>query len=229
MLARLLGSSGGGAVYVVSFERFDAINLTIGSSITEATMIVKYVNATDPITHLAKSWNTMNITFDGTKNLFKSGMIHWQPPKDWKIAAYSNGLGCSYGCGQFFGNQLLSQGGVGYAIQIQYIGPSPGPTLNELTQRRWIRYGNINGSLQIVPGWDSRNDRNQDGYVDEVELATLVNPKATARMKQESRVFTLGMYNIYLIVYVYHSLQIRIRIKYVYISEAALFNKKLLC
>ena len=44
----------------------------------------------------------------------------------------------------------------------------------------------------VVPGWDPRNDRDGDGYVDDSEHSSLVNPSATARMRQEARAFTLG-------------------------------------
>ena len=38
-----------------------------------------------------------------------------------------------------------------------------------------------------VPGWDAQNDRNGDGYVDDSEYASLINPSAHARRKMESR------------------------------------------
>lgn len=44
----------------------------------------------------------------------------------------------------------------------------------------------------VVPGWDPVNDRDGDGYVDDNELASLVNPAATARIRHESRAFTIG-------------------------------------
>ncbi|MCS7201067.1 MAG: hypothetical protein NZ822_02895 [Patescibacteria group bacterium] len=39
----------------------------------------------------------------------------------------------------------------------------------------------------LIRGWDSRNDRNGDGWVDDNEFANLVNPKATARFRHQSR------------------------------------------
>jgi uncharacterized repeat protein (TIGR01451 family) len=45
----------------------------------------------------------------------------------------------------------------------------------------------ITGPTVKVPGWDPANDRNGDGYVDDVEFGNLVNPLATARFKWESR------------------------------------------
>ncbi len=41
---------------------------------------------------------------------------------------------------------------------------------------------------RTCPGWDSRNDRNGDGRVDDAEFAKLVNPKAQAREPREARI-----------------------------------------
>ncbi|MBT3379173.1 MAG: hypothetical protein HN742_13495 [Lentisphaerae bacterium] len=41
---------------------------------------------------------------------------------------------------------------------------------------------------RICPGWDPRNDRNGDASLDDAEFANLVNPKATARRPQQSRI-----------------------------------------
>ncbi|MCS6956165.1 MAG: hypothetical protein NZM44_07415, partial [Candidatus Calescibacterium sp.] len=46
----------------------------------------------------------------------------------------------------------------------------------------------ITGPTVRILGWDPANDRNGDGYVDDDEFANLVNPKATARFRWESRV-----------------------------------------
>ncbi|GIV18158.1 MAG: hypothetical protein KatS3mg022_3593 [Armatimonadota bacterium] len=39
-----------------------------------------------------------------------------------------------------------------------------------------------------IPGWDSANDRDGNGYVDDQEFTNLVNPRATARLRWHSRV-----------------------------------------
>lgn len=46
----------------------------------------------------------------------------------------------------------------------------------------------ITGPTLKIRGWDARNDRNGDGYVDDSEFANLVNPNATARMRWQARV-----------------------------------------
>jgi len=43
-----------------------------------------------------------------------------------------------------------------------------------------------------IRGWDPANDRNGDGFVDDAEFASLVNPNATARMRHYSRVIFIG-------------------------------------
>ena len=206
--------AGGGMVYVMSFEKFDEIQLNLDSSKVPGTgsLVVEYVSATylsdystanptakQPVsisTLQAKTWSRLAVV-DTTVNLTTSGAIRWKPPVDWQIAAYADGSGLSYGGGQFFGNGLLSQGGVAYAVRLRWKPSSAStstvsPTLNELKIRRFIRYSNPSGSLQIVPGWDAANDINQDGYVDDQEYANLQNPKATARMRHESRAYTIG-------------------------------------
>ena len=46
---------------------------------------------------------------------------------------------------------------------------------------------NLEREARVIPGWDPRNDRNGDGRVDDEESANLVNPKATARTRKQSR------------------------------------------
>ncbi len=207
--------AGGGMVYVMSFEKFDQIELTLDSTNITGTgsLVMEYVSATVLSSYSAsnpnskqqvsiatlqvKSWSKLAIVLDTTMNLTTSGTIRWKPPTDWQIATYADGTGRSYGGGQFFGNSLLSKGGVAFAIRMKWTPPSTStstesPVLNELKTRRFIRYSNPSGSLQVVPGWDPENDINQDGYVDDQEFANLKNPKATARMRHESRAFTIG-------------------------------------
>lgn len=67
------------------------------------------------------------------------------------------------------------------------------PLLTDVKCRRWIRElipGNA--TVQVVPGWDSANDANSDGYVDHNERMNLVNPMATARFRHEARATPLG-------------------------------------
>ena len=41
---------------------------------------------------------------------------------------------------------------------------------------------------RACPGWDPKNDRDGDGKVDDAELASLVNPKASAREAKQARI-----------------------------------------
>lgn len=58
------------------------------------------------------------------------------------------------------------------------------------TRYPWLglEYDSARGNYKVhVPGWDPANDRDGDGYVNDTEFATLVNPNATARRKAHSR------------------------------------------
>ena len=220
-------SSGGGATFVASFEKFDSISLTIGAAATSSGyMIVEYVSGySNPARRQATSmcttcWSRLPLLEDTTANLTFVGVgtIRWKPPANWKIATLNDGTGRSYGGGQFFGNALLSKGGIVYAIRIRWVPTSTpvgnGPLLDRLLQRQWVVFSVPDGTRQgrmltemhaeylaltiavlwfaVVPGWDANNDRNGDGYVDDTEFASLANPSATARMRHEARAFTIG-------------------------------------
>jgi len=54
----------------------------------------------------------------------------------------------------------------------------------------WLRteYDPVAKNYKVyVPGWDPANDRNGDGYIDDEEFASLLNPNATARRKMYAR------------------------------------------
>jgi hypothetical protein len=89
---------------------------------------------------------TANLTYVG------EGTIRWKPPANWLIATMNDGPGRSYGGGQFFGNTLVSQGGVVYAIRIRWVSTSSpagdGPLLNNLSQRKWVLFSSVDGTRQ---------------------------------------------------------------------------------
>lgn len=190
-----------GAVYAVSFEKFDSLEITIGTPVASGHIVVEYVTSYN-VRHrrqasVSSCWSKLKIDQDTTLNLTQSGVIRWKPPTNWLIATLNDGSGRSYGGGFFGGNGLMSQGGVGYAVRIRWIdgqgGTSKGPILNNLLQRQWIVFTPPgDGTRQMVPGWDPANDVNSDGYVDDSEFSSLRNPRATARMRYESRAYTLG-------------------------------------
>lgn len=152
-------SSGGGAAFVASFEKFDSITLTIGATSNKAGYIaVEYVSSYAKISRREASsmcstcWTRMQLLEDSTKNLsfVGTGTIRWKPPTNWLIATLNDGTGRSYGGGQFFGNPLVSVGGVVYAVRIRWISSagSTGPRLDNLTQRQWIRFSVPDGTKQ---------------------------------------------------------------------------------
>ena len=155
-------TAGGGATFVASFERFDSITLTIGAAASiPGHMVVEYVSSYSNVhrreaTSMCSScWSRMPLLEDSTSNLSYVGVgtIRWKPPSNWLIATLNDGSGVSYGGGQFFGNSLLSKGGVVYAIRIRWVStsssaPGLGPLLNDLTQRQWIVFSAPDGTKQ---------------------------------------------------------------------------------
>ena len=154
-------SSGGGATFVASFEKFDSITLTIGAAATSAGyMVVEYVSGySNTVRRQATSmcstcWSRLSLLEDSTANLTYVGVgtIRWKPPTNWLIATLNDGTGRSYGGGQFFGNPLVSQGGVVYAIRIRWVPTSTpvgdGPLLNCLLQRKWVLFSTSDGTRQ---------------------------------------------------------------------------------
>lgn len=152
-------SASGGAAFVASFERFDAIDVTIGAqAVNGGFMVVEYISSyaapsrREASALCSSCWSRLPLLEDTTYNLsyVGTGRIRWKPPLDWKIATLNDGTGRSYGGGQFFGNPLVSKGGVVYAIRIRWVSTTPGkgPLLNNLAQRMWIVFTKPDGTRQ---------------------------------------------------------------------------------
>lgn len=189
-------SKSGGAVFLLSFEKFYSITLSIDSTkvvCSYCTLMVEYVSSVTLPRRRASEWSVLNTVVDRTNGLRQSGAISWIPPTNWQIATLSDGSGVSYGGGQFFGNSLMSNGGVAYAVRLTWRnGTGLGPILNDVKMNQWIIVNKNQTKNQTIPGWDAANDRNGDGYIDDFEYKSLINPSATARMRHESRVIPLG-------------------------------------
>ena len=189
----------GGAVHVYLSEKFDSVEFVLPSAQPgDGHIVVEYPNAVTTSAHgvqrFVASWAAIPGVVDGTSGMTTSGSVRWVPPADWALAATSDGSGLSWGGYQFFANDLLKKGGLAYVVRIRWVGTTPagGPEVTDIHLRRWIV--NVNGvSTHLrVPGWDPANDQNSDGYVDDAEFATLVNPQATARFLYEARAVPVG-------------------------------------
>jgi hypothetical protein len=92
-------------------------------------------------------------------------------------------------------NDPINDGGGIYCIRIRPQNYTQRPILSYVRTRAWITLdasGPYAGKVRI-PGWDPANDVNGDGYVDDTEFASLVNPLATARFRHEARVAPIGV------------------------------------
>ena len=198
--------SGEGYFYVMQFEKFDGMSFELDAEDYNEELVqtnlsileVEYVAETSTSRIEASKWKKLNLTIDKTSNLCNSGKIHFNPPSDWKLATFSDGGGKTYGSGQFFGNALMKNGGIAYAIRMRLSNlvdsTSKGPILNKASINPWIRVNSIDLYNQTIPGWNSKNDKNGDGYVDDDEFSNLVDSNATARMIHESRALRLGKF-----------------------------------
>lgn len=182
----------GGALFVLLSQPFDEISIELSQGAQNGTLLVEYPSAVDAA-GLVTAWSELNVT-DGTANLAQSGTLRWAPPEDWKWAALHDGTGASYGHGQFFGQPLLAAGGRAYALRISWVGGSgTAPRLDNVTLRNWMPEVEAGDpARRIVPGWDSANDADGNGYVDDTEFAQRPNLNASARMQWESRAVPLG-------------------------------------
>ncbi len=117
--------------------------------------------------------------------------MKWRPPSDWVRAATYDP---SIGIGQFFGNQLLKEGHKTYIVKFCRVNADVNdrPTVQNMMTKEFYPLISEADITYQIRGWDSRNDRNSDGYVDDTEFSNLVNPTASARFRYESRVAPLG-------------------------------------
>ena len=124
-------------------------------------------------------WSALPSPTDGTHGLTQSGTISWSAPTDWKL-----------------GKVNLGKAPKRYWIRIRVTSAPTTPAVlaRVSTGERSLLNQEIYASRYrlVIPGWDERNDRNGDGYVDDSEHATLVNPRATARWASQSRVIRAG-------------------------------------
>ncbi|MGJ8671158.1 MAG: hypothetical protein ACSHXK_16865 [Oceanococcus sp.] len=179
-----------GALYVLLFERFDELSLDLSALASAGQLKVEYPSEVDAQGGVVR-WSEVAIA-DGSNGLTKSGVVSWQPPQDWQLAALHDGSGASFGGGPFFAQELLRDQGRMYAVRLHWSPAqnSAAPRLANVQLRDWMPMAGP--GVRKIPGWDPRNDLNSDGYVDAQERGVAVNSAATARFRYESRAVPLG-------------------------------------
>ncbi|MCS6831401.1 MAG: hypothetical protein NZ749_12270, partial [bacterium] len=122
------------------------------------------------------AWVALSGVSDGTNGLGQSGNISWSPPSDWALRRIDDLFGRS---GRAYWIRIRATSAPTQFPEVASVAFA-GSTLNP--QFVWGSRYTI-----TIPGWDSANDRNGDGYVDDTEFGNLANPNATARRRWHSR------------------------------------------
>jgi len=178
------GLSQGGAFYLVNPEKFAEATLTFATGGTHGTITVQYASAVGSNLQITQ-WTTLALNSDSTSNFSHSGRISWIPPANWVwgFDTVPKGIAHPYG-------HWLKITGTGYTQR---------PLLTNLYTRAWFHLAAtyfLGGRMNtMLPpnfyiknlGWDSINDLNHDGYLEDNEYNHLVDPNATARFRYESR------------------------------------------
>ena len=144
------GQASGGSLFVLSFERFDALQLALNSTRCAGDFIVEYVSAVDNTRRFATQWTPVELIDDyfetsasatsrvpgnaseiarqesldhpySKVDLPQYRVLRWKPPVDWYIATLNDGTGVTYGGGQYFGNtDLTAKSGLVFAVRISW-------------------------------------------------------------------------------------------------------------
>ncbi len=186
------GSEKGGCVFIYMPEKFDQVEFMLKSTATTGRLLVKYPSGIDADTGVVNQWNTSDSgMMDGTNGLKISGVISWQPASDWvKAATYDP----NNKTGQFFGNKYIKEGKKFYIVKICRVDEdiNDQPVVQDIMIKDFMPYINKANQKRLIRGWDLKNDKNSDGYIDAAEFKSRVNTTASARFRYESRVTPLG-------------------------------------
>ncbi len=174
----------GGAFYLVNPDKFGEATLSFATGGTNGTISIEYASAVDAYFNVTQ-WSPLNLTSDGTNNFSQNGRISWAPPANW-VWGNNSSL------------QLADRKNFGYWIRVTGTGYSQMPILSNLKTRQYLGLANytLDPSGPLITtgpkfllnlGWDSINDRNHDGYVDDSEYQSLLDPNAKARFRYEAR------------------------------------------
>jgi len=177
------GEGQGGAFYLQNPEKFAEATFSFSTGGSNGTLTVQYASAVDNNLNITQ-WTTVNLTSDSTHNFSQSGKIKWTPPSNW-----------------VWGRNPVPKGVLipfGHWLKITGSGYTRRPLLTNLHTRAWLglapdQFLNERMTMTIPHnffvknlGWDSINDRNHDGYVEDNEYP-LLDPNATARFRYEAR------------------------------------------
>lgn len=167
----------------------EAIYLGFPAPVTSATVhllsagaggsyVLEYASAVGA-DGLVSQWSALPSPNDGTSGLTKSGTISWSAPTGWVQSRVNVGK-----APKRYWIRIRVTSAPTTAAVVAGVGAAGRSLYNQEIYA--TRY------MLIVPGWDERNDRNQDGYVDDSEAATLVNSRASARWAAQARVIRVG-------------------------------------
>ena len=115
-------------------------------------------------------WKTLSTISDGTGGLRRSGTITFDPPSNWRTAKVD-------GSDQLF------------LVRFRTVGTGTAPVANSFSGRDYVKAGT--STAGTIPAFDSRADRNGDGYLADYEYRYR-RSGFDARFEYESRLFYPG-------------------------------------
>ncbi|MCZ2343384.1 MAG: hypothetical protein LC104_16565, partial [Bacteroidales bacterium] len=143
-------------------EKYRELNVTLQSAAASGWRgTLEYVAAVDAQGR-PTLWKTLAIGSDGTAGLTRSGTITFNPPRDWVAASIG-------GSARFF------------YTRIRTTSDGIAPIAKTVLGRDYT----VNGT---IPAFDSRADKDGDGYLNDAEYAHR-RPGMNARFQYESRLF----------------------------------------
>jgi len=147
--------------------RFSQVRLTMSVAASGADLSWEYWDG--------EAWSALTVT-DGTSDFAASGTVSFAPPTDWAWTKVSTD---SYNA---------------YYIRVKTTEtPATPPTIGQRLQDRPVSYSS--GAWRFY-AWDSANDLDSDGWLNDAEYASPVNANATARFQHHARA-TYGVGNAY--------------------------------
>jgi hypothetical protein len=154
------GNTSSSALYFGHWQKFFQLDFTFSVEGSGWDGYWEYWNGS--------SWVSLSVN-DGSLKFTRDGVVKFVPPVSWKWSKINDMYG-------------------GFWIRVRTTTPgSIIPVASSIKKESYYVYQGSDGRY-LVPGWDSANDRNGDGFVDDTEFRSLVNPKATARFKYQARI-----------------------------------------